>query len=252
MPAKKILIGLDFSENTEVVVKFVIDHFDCKKHHFVLLFNESKGNDDLQSFNKLIKSCKNVKDAFEQYFSVSEPIDASMSIQIINRKIMDQCRFADMFISSKGAFENEFKMLFEKGTNDDENLCCPKLLLPNNYEGISNVALIYDGTTTSLYAVKQFCRILPEVCRNHDVVLLIFSIDDYSSDKEQNDKMFVNYLQQHCSHLAVHYYSGEDSEHLKKMLDINSNTLLITGDVENSKMEKIFTRDDTIEITDIY
>ena len=252
MPAKKILIGIDFSADTLAELKFVLDSFDNPKNQLVLLYHEQKGNSNFSEFQKAIKSCKNVKAAFENHFNLDEPVKAGVSIQPIQKNIKDQCKFADLFICTKNAYEREFKDLFNKEMMNEQNLCCPRILLPENYSQVDNVALIYDGAATSLYAIKQFCRIMPEVCRDKEIVLLIFSGNDYSTDKEQEDKLFVGYLQQHCKQLAVHYYSGEDEIQLRKMLNIGVDTLLITGESSVPYFDRIFSHNETIQIIDIY
>lgn len=84
---------------------------------------------------------------------------------MVMEAIINETRFADLLIVSGQTFYANF---FGESVNDAlkttlENAECPVLVVPENFTGFENVVLAYDGSTSSMFAAKQFAYVLPEL-----------------------------------------------------------------------------------------
>lgn len=249
---RKILIGVDFSSDNYVELKFALDYFNVENNLLVMLYGEDQSNkQNLIDFRKRIKSTRNIKGVLADLLRMDSGITASVNLLSTNDDVSEQCKYADLFVCSRSSFENDHLRSFDLEKEESLKTCCTLLVVPDDYTTVKNVVLVYDGTNESLYAIKQFCRVLPQACRSLDVVLLFLARDNHSVELEQEHKLFVNYLQQHCQRLAVHYYSGEDRNQLEMMLDIKDETLFVAKRLLNSRLNVIEDSSNIMEIFEI-
>lgn len=95
-------------------------------------------------------------------------------------ELITETRFADLLIISG---ENFYMNVGEKQPNDYMQRVlhkseCPVIVVPENYELPTNIVLTYDGGEESVYAIKQFAYVLPELCNLETTVF-------FASHKEE-------------------------------------------------------------------
>ncbi|MBI2729856.1 MAG: hypothetical protein HYX40_03740 [Sphingobacteriales bacterium] len=95
-------------------------------------------------------------------------------------ELITETRFADLLIISG---ENFYMNVGEKQPNDYMQRVlhkseCPVIVVPENYELPGNIVLTYDGGEESVYAIKQFAYVLPELCNLETTVF-------FASHKEE-------------------------------------------------------------------
>jgi hypothetical protein len=96
-------------------------------------------------------------------------------------QLITETRFADVLIISG---ENFYSNVGEKQPNDYMQRVlhkseCPVLIVPEEFDNPENIILAYDGSEDSVYAIKQFAYLFPELC-NEDTTLL------YATHKEED------------------------------------------------------------------
>lgn len=97
--------------------------------------------------------------------------------------LQKEMRFADLAIIDSEAFYKNY--------DDDQpnshlktvlhNAECPVLLVPEGFDKIENIILAYDGSEASVFAIKQFANLLPELCSNK--TLLVYADEKNNSDR---------------------------------------------------------------------
>lgn len=82
-------------------------------------------------------------------------------------EIAKETRFADLLVISSAQFRTDFNYdhpnSYLKQTIHSAE--CPVIVVPDHFEAPSEILLAYDGKKDSLYAMKQFCYLFPELTR---------------------------------------------------------------------------------------
>ncbi|MBK7122466.1 MAG: hypothetical protein IPH68_06395 [Chitinophagaceae bacterium] len=112
--------------------------------------------------------------------------------------LIEETRFADaLLVSSELFYENVSKQqpnfYLEEVLKKAE---CPVLLVPENYTAPGQVILTYDGNESSVFAIKQFAYVFPELAKKETVLLSIIGQEDelpeYSMITELVSKHYPN------------------------------------------------------------
>lgn len=67
---------------------------------------------------------------------------------------------------------------------------CPVVVVPEKFDYPKSIILTYDGTESSVYAIKQFAYLFPELCENK-TVLVKAGTDNNNLPSEQNIRELV-------------------------------------------------------------
>ena len=79
-------------------------------------------------------------------------------------EIISKSRFADVVILNAATcmtvYDENFPSFFVK--NILNNAECPVIISPEIFNGIDNIVFCYDGSKSSVFAMKQFTYLFPE------------------------------------------------------------------------------------------
>ena len=100
------------------------------------------------------------------------------------QELITETRFADLLIvSSELFYENIDKLqpndYLKKTLHESE---CPVMLVPENFVAPFSLILAYDGKASSVFAIKQFSYLFPELCEM-DAFLVTAEDDDREMPK---------------------------------------------------------------------
>ena len=81
-------------------------------------------------------------------------------------QLTKETRFADLMIIGSETF---YKSAIEYGTHEYlkdalHGTECPVIIVPEKFNFPSNIILAYDGSASSVFAIKQFALLFPELC----------------------------------------------------------------------------------------
>ncbi|HXD77895.1 MAG TPA: universal stress protein [Puia sp.] len=79
-------------------------------------------------------------------------------------ELIAQSRYADLLVIGADSFSGaggELPTEFVKGILHDS--ACPVIISPDDFQGIDNIAFCYDGSKASLFAIKQFAYLFPQL-----------------------------------------------------------------------------------------
>lgn len=152
-------------------------------------------------------------------------------------ELKKETRFADLLIISSETF---YKNLSggeptEYMQNALHNSECPVLIVPENFNFPSVNILAYDGTGSSVYAIKQFAYLFPELCNQE--TLLVYSSSE-EGDKLPEESQMEELTRQHfldISFLKLKLNHGKFIEWINQ----NSNALLVSGSFGRSSFSQI-------------
>ena len=190
-----------------------------------------------KNVNKFTEACTN--EGIE--YRIHKDIDM-MAIS----SLIEESRFADtLIISSELFYDNVSKsqpnFYLEEVLKKSE---CPVMLLPENYEEPKQVILTYDGSESSVFAIKQFAYVHPELAKKETILLSILNHEDdlpeYGLITELVSRHFPNLRLQ-----ALHLKNKKDfTEWLLHM----PNSFIVMGAFSRSLISHLFKKSFASEV----
>ncbi len=119
---------------------------------------------------------------------------------------------------------------------------CPILLSPERYTPIDEVVIAYDGSKTSMFALKQFCYQMQHYCTNKVTVLYINEGDE-KNNHVANEGMLSEWLSLNCSSITFESLSGDARDVLFNYFldnEDSNNKLLVAGGFGRSAVSRFF------------
>ena len=141
-----------------------------------------------------------------------------------------ETRFADLLLISSERFfhfENEMELnpFVQKLFRHSE---CPVLVIPETFEGIESIVLTFDNSTSSVFAIKQFSYLFPDL-----MVLpttLVSGIDDINhSEKREALDMMENFGQSRFINFVSVNLPNLTPKALEVFAEKKSNPVVVMG-----------------------
>ncbi|HLY70810.1 MAG TPA: universal stress protein [Puia sp.] len=139
-----------------------------------------------------------------------------------------ETRFADLTIVSAQMFASEISDV-EPNTFMAEALRiaeCPIILVPETFKTIDRVIIAYDGKEESLFALKQFCNIMPRLTEMPTELVYIKEEDD---DAIPDSELIKEYARLHFESLGVAKLHFDAKKFFSSWTAEKKNVLLVCG-----------------------
>ncbi|MEO8173007.1 MAG: universal stress protein [Sediminibacterium sp.] len=152
-------------------------------------------------------------------------------------ELKKETRFADLLvIGSEKFYEN-----IGDGSSYLEDLLhgveCPVVLVPEKFNFPKTNILAYDGSESSVYAIKQFAYLLPELT-GHPTVLVHINVRE---DKRLPEDISIEELvARHFHDLTITTFEGEANKYFSTWMDEQKKPLLVSGSFGRSGLSRIF------------
>jgi nucleotide-binding universal stress UspA family protein len=150
-----------------------------------------------------------------------------------------ETRFADLLIiGGESFYENLGVNQPNESVKDALHASeCPVLVVPEKFEYPKNNILTYDGSDDSVYAMKLFTYLFPELCKNE--TLLVYAKQD--ADKEFPDETYIEELAaRHFPNLALSKLSMNPKKFFRTWAIEKQGSILISGAFSRSVFSQIF------------
>lgn len=118
---------------------------------------------------------------------------------------------------------------------------CPVLIVPERFNGIEKIVYAWDGSKSSVFAIKQLYYQLPELAKKMVTVFHIKEGRDGSHEMET--RLFREWLDMHFATVSYLELEGDASEELYKYFkehEAENNKLLVTGAFGRNKLSSFF------------
>ena len=153
--------------------------------------------------------------------------------------LVEETRFADVLLVSSELF---YKNVEQKQPNYylEELLKkaeCPVMLVPENFKVPSQVLLSYDGGESSMFAIKQFAYLFPELT-NLEALLLSISDDNPAALPEFD--MVTELLARHYPNLQLQNVQVPDKKAFVEWLACQPNSYIVMGSFSRSMFSELF------------
>ncbi len=142
-------------------------------------------------------------------------------------ELKHESRYADlMVVGSELFYEN-----LGNSTQDDyignvlHKSECPVILIPENYKHPENAILTFDGGASSVYAIKQFSYLLPELIDNKATLVFAGTGSEHIPDLDY----VKEYVSRHYNDLNIFKLQVNPELYFNTWLMDHSNSILVTG-----------------------
>lgn len=162
-------------------------------------------------------------------------------------EIEHETRFADLLIISGEPFYETMA----GGVNTEyiadalKKAECPVLVVPENGDLPARNILAYDGSASSVFAIKQFAYVLPELCKNE--TLLVHATaggEAHLPDEEAIEEL----AGQHFKNLHLLKLGVTPQKNFASWLDENNNALLVSGSYGRSFLSQLVRKSFVTEV----
>jgi len=142
--------------------------------------------------------------------------------------IVKETRFADLLIiggqTSIGTLaETPPTALVKEILSKSE---CAVIIAPLDFTGIEEVIFAYDGSESSMYAIKQFTYLFPQFSVERVIYL---QVNNQEGDEVVSHEKFSAFLQMHYSAVGYHVLHGKAGDELFAYLLTKKNILVVIG-----------------------
>jgi hypothetical protein len=162
-------------------------------------------------------------------------------------EVIRESRFADLLIVNN---TTTFASLFEtdppKFVKDVlRDAQCPVLVLPSEQKRINEIVLTYNGSFSSMYAIRQFTHLFASMVSKKVVVLYV---DEAATGKVKEEALLREYLRLHYKNYQVKILKGEPSFEILNYLMNNPNSIVSLGAYGRSRVSHFFHQSDATKI----
>jgi hypothetical protein len=153
--------------------------------------------------------------------------------------LIQESRFADLILLSRESFfaninkeqPNEYMQELLKKSE------CPVLLIPDQYESPERILLLYDGEASSVFALKQFAYLFPELTKLPTTLL---KVSKKPEEQLPNEEGIAELAARHFSDLTLYDMSLEDKSQLTNWLKEEEAAWVVMGAYGRSLLSTLF------------
>ena len=140
--------------------------------------------------------------------------------------------FADLILSERGTEFDDYSIrdLLAKAH-------CPILLVSPERTRIRDVVLAYDGSSNSMYAIRQFAYLLPEL-KGLQTCLLTVTGDE--GESSLNQSLINDWLAQHFSDYTIQILQGRPADELVSFINEAGNAIVVMGAFGRNALSRWF------------
>lgn len=160
------------------------------------------------------------------------------SYDTASNELTKETRFADAMIMGGGNFfmEGEEYVTDRHLKDALHNTECPVIIVPEHYTFPGTIILAYDGSESSVYSIKQFAFLFPELCNSKTVLLHI-----QGKQKEIPDQPLIEELTcRHYSDITIIKLALGDEESISNWIKKNKNPMIVSGSFGRSGFSQFF------------
>lgn len=155
-------------------------------------------------------------------------------------EIITESRYADLLlIDVATTFSDKWEAIptdFVKNILADAE--CPVIVMPVAFDGIEQLVFTFDGQPSSVYAIKQFTYLFPEL-KDQQVVVISINEEEVTPDPEERYKL-KEWLHMHYKNIDFLATSGNVKAGLLELLLSRSRAFIVMGAYGRSAFSNLF------------
>lgn len=155
-------------------------------------------------------------------------------------EIVFESRFADLLIiDPEVSFYNREELLPSHFVKEIlARAECPVLLAPGKFETIEEIVFCYDGSSSSVFAIKQLTYLLPELL---DRKIMLLEVSQKSEEQfTEGHRRMMDWLRSHYQSVYYHSLKGDVKDELFKYFFKKEKMLIVIGAYGRSMLSNFF------------
>jgi len=154
-------------------------------------------------------------------------------------EIIGESRFADIIVvDPETSFAQRVESIPARFVSDIlVDAECPVVLSPNSFDRIDEIVFAYNGTASSVFAIKQFTYLFPEYREKNVHVVNVRQEDDKSIEDSFKMKEWLN---EHYPQLEFHLLKGGPTDELFGYLLDRKNAFVVMGAYGRGMISRFF------------
>ena len=150
-------------------------------------------------------------------------------------EIIRESRYADIVIAEvEGSIHSKAQHVIKELL---ENAECPVVIAPESFEGIDEVVFTYNGTRSSMYAIKQFCYLFPQL---DDKKVTVIEVDEEGVSSQEEIDKFREWISGHYSSIGYTVLKGDTETELFAALLRKKNAFIVMGAYGRGRLSRFF------------
>lgn len=132
-----------------------------------------------------------------------------------------------MIVDAETSFNEKFEgtpTVFVKDVLKDTE--CPVIIAPESFEGIDEIVFAYDRDKSSVFAIKQFTYLFPELGEKRTIILQVDKEGFWADEDKYN---FKEWLQDHYNTIGFETLKGGAQDRLFDYLFKKKNVFVVMG-----------------------
>ena len=157
-----------------------------------------------------------------------------------------ETRYADLLILSSDLFySNLGKGLQQEYMHDIIHKAeCPVVVVPEIYSFPQSVIIAYDGSASSVFALKQFAYLFPQLSENQTLVIYASPADNNIPDLPYLEELAAR----HFKNLSFYKLGVDPKKYFNAWITEQGNSILVTGAYGRSILSELLTNNFADEI----
>lgn len=236
-------IAIARQENAHLVGVFLDDFLYSSFNIYQVLYKELKTKKEIKALEKKDEETrKKAADVFGKACRKNNvPVTIHHDTSIARQELLHESIYADLlvidaretFMSVQEAAPTRFiKELLA-------NTQCPVLVVPPSYQPFSKVLMLYDGAPSSVFAVRMFAYILPQLLSLPVEVISVKPQDE--SLHLPDNKLMKEFMKRHCPSAVYTVLKGDaDTEITARLAKESMQTLVVLGAYRRNAVSRWF------------
>ncbi|MDB5231623.1 MAG: hypothetical protein JWN76_2428 [Chitinophagaceae bacterium] len=164
-----------------------------------------------------------------------EPVDESIT------RLKKESRFADLVILGSESFyvKASASKLNSRLKDALHELECPVIVVPESYQFPEMNVIAYDGSASSVFAIRQFTYLMPELCK-HPTLLLYVKQKNKESLPYEDD--ILELTSRHFPNLEVKKVDFDPKVYFSTWISSSKFPILVSGSFGRSLLSTAFNK----------
>lgn len=254
---KKIIAAIDGLKYSESTAEYAAQLTRETHAHLVGVFNEDKNYHSYSIYDLSLEDAleQNITQALDEHDKIIQENAVSQFTQTCGSaqinfsvhhgknaampQLLHESLYADLMVIGKketfSRFDQDIPTSFVR--NLLENAECPVLVVPQQFENIEKIILLYDGGPASVHAIKMFSYLLPTLGKMPVEVLTVkpLQLDLHLPD----NRLMKEFMKRHFPKATYKVIQGEPAVEIVKYLkNKHQNELVVLGAFQRSMVSR--------------
>ena len=157
------------------------------------------------------------------------------------RELIGESRFADLVVvDAQTSFNKRYEGSPTEFVKDIlKNAECPVIIAPGSFKLIDEIIFTYNGSPSSVFAIKQFTYLFPQL---NTKKITILQVNEAGEWKDPDKYKFNEWLKEHYTDLHFEALKGDTDAKLFDCLLNRENVFFVMGAYGRNSLSQFFKR----------